>query len=753
MVNNYYRTRFIFIVFCLLGLANSVHARNWQLMLIPESASFSLENASQDQQFNANVNRFVKSGLSQAISNSLETLIESESVFNTCEQKWCAQPSLDSLAKTILEQATKVELLVLYSVNNTNTPFLKVRLLDPISFKVYFDEQLPISLPLGQKNLIKAGRELGDKLLNRLQNVLPKLIYDIRFEQFKFDELNGISTYILSNPNNGNFELKNSIQSNLLFNQYLPVISSQFSLETALTATQLKLTFERFFEQYSIDVNISFLLDDSRQANLTIRRVGHPYAPSMVSSTVIFCIVISLLGLSVRRQYLDYYLTEYSQKRDADAWLAMYSKASKPIYFLSSKWVSQASYWQRLQQESIDLFKQSKTYFDAGDLNTAKLFVSKALYTNSANQHAKSLVKSIEEFERNSQSLSKNEQWIRNRLAKAMNNYREQQPIKALRRLYQAVAVGKKEKALKRQVKAINRLIKQIKQEFKTPLFSLTINSSIHPTSYVLCQNQNVHIGRLPNNREITWVSPQDSVFYINHKLVSRLGQHCYIKNDDEGFFIQDLGSKNGTFINSIVCEHGKSNRLVHNDFLQLGGKNPVTSVGLNIEIDQNNKTCKLRFDDQAMSLLDRSELNNIWPDNALAVRTELVCIRQKCVLVYDNATKTIDLVSETAPLAKTMLALCIITLGEGAFIAPANDKFIKNEQLTLENLPLLGEVPIILPCNIQFKDLVVQLTEYDSSSIRYGQAALLENNSVGASSILSVQGNEQVRGKAGNGD
>ena len=47
--------------------------------------------------------------------------------------------------------------------------------------------------------------------------------------------------------------------------------------------------------------------------------------------------------------------------------------------------------------------------------------------------------------------------------------------------------------------------------------------------------------------------------------------QHAGIRNDEQGYWIEDLGSRNGTYVNGVELE-GEGQRLRDADRIQLGG-------------------------------------------------------------------------------------------------------------------------------------------------------------------------------------
>lgn len=704
------------------------YARDWQLILLPETAdSVFFANTTKDGNESAAMQTQFQNGLSLPLSRSLNTLVSYERAFDDCTQALCGQETLDKAFAVITKKAPNVQLVIVYSLNRSlaGVYSLNYRLLDPLSFAIRHSNSLNGLSIANQNEAFAAGQALGRDIELHLQTTALINTFSLTLSGFLLDELAGLSTYILSNSPQSKLLLLNSREQDHWVTSAL--ISNEYQLQSKLSASQLKQLLQQYFNRQNLEVSAQYTL---KKQQLNIQRLGNPNAPSLITTLIIALLLLALLAGLVRRQYLHFYLQEYTRKRNAEAWLSCYEKASFRAYGLKSKWGSQLSYWRRLLRDADDFAKQAKVYFDAGDVNTAKVFLSKAMHANSANQQARSLLHQITDYEANTQQLSENEQWIHNKVAKAMNNYRQQQVIKALRRAYQAHARATQDKGLKRQAKAIKKLINKIKTESKTSVSALMLNCSSDPSSHLICQNQSVQIGRLPSRSDTAWISNQDSVFYINHKSISRIGQQCQIERSEIGFELVDLGSKNGNFVNQERLEPKQRYLLQHGDVVQLGSKSLASSVRLDVNLSNNRNLLQLSFAQQTSALLDKLELNKIWPDNALATRTTLSCVQQGCMLLFNPNTRKM-LVADAGECRlqdAEFMPVCAINLGQSASIAPCDNAL----DVQIDATPLLGEVPLICPCNVAFickdgQQISFQLSEYDSDAPRYAHTSLLD--------------------------
>lgn len=557
--------------------------------------------------------------------------------------------------------------------------------------------------------------------------------YNINLDKFLADELEGFSTFLLTNALNQELVLIRSSESYLLLDQYFSVISSQYSMHSELSASQLQQMLQRFFKQQSVSVGIEF---NAINLQISVTRKTSAYASLFISVfALVFLLIVSALCCA-RRQYLQRCLLKYSQQRNADAWLKIYQKASFAPYLLKRKWLNQARYWQRMQLESAQCSQQAKTHFKNGDISTAKVLANKALTSNAANKQANTLLKQITDLDHSAAALLNNEQWLRDKIAKAMNNYRQKQPLKALRQLYQARHLAKSVKALKEQAKEIKALINNINQECAIECTTLVINCSQDASTVLLFQNQSLHLGRRPHITDHALFSPQQSVFYINHKLVSRAGKQACITQTNKGFIFTDLGSKNGSYIKAHKCDDPQGVLLNDGDLIQLGSPNSTAAVGLNIALNKARDLLHISFEGPIPSLVDKKELNRIWPDNIATLSSRIVCVKRQCVLVYDLACCHISVVSlsqtqDGSALNKQCVNLCLITLGERATISPLQ------ADVKIDNESLLGEVPLALPCNIAYAGVVFDFSSYDSKN--YGSTKMPVPDSLSLDSTVSL--------------
>ncbi|MGB3727295.1 MAG: FHA domain-containing protein [Glaciecola sp.] len=668
----------------------------------------------------------LNNGQRQALENGISSALRSASVlqntqiFSNCHLDWCEQPNRNVAVSKVHEHLPKVELVLVYdlvaSQNKTSVvDQIVFSLIDPLSYKIHYSNTLVLAQTDLQTGLYGVGGNIAQQLNTALDDVRPVYDYGIHLIGFDSDELMGLSTFLLTNPYNNGLRLEKSTLRYLVLDQYLAVMDSHYIASSTLNASQFNSMIVRFFAVQNIDISVVYKRDNFE---FVASRQGNPYAPSLITWLVVIIASLVLVAILARRHYLATQLVRFARQHNADAWLATYQKARLPVYGWAKKWRSHELYWQRLQRESTEFCNQAQVYYDAGDLITSKLFLSKALHTNCANEHALVLTQQIEHYEKHEKALSDTEQWIRNKIAKAMNNYRQQLPLKALRQLYQAHEKARNTKGLKKQSKAIKKLIKKMLIDTQVSAKAIVANSAKAINSVVVCEYETIHLGRLPSKTDVPWISSQDSVYYINHKQVSRVGQHCFISRHGHQFHLIDTGSKNGTYVNGQRVDVNIPVLLQHKDHIQLGDTHSLVTVSILVDISDNNEVMRLSFEPFSQALVDRRELNRMWPDNALAMRTQLCCITQQGLLILDEKQKHISIATNNK---QNSHAICQVMLGDVAQISP-----IDGVEVMIDDVPLLGPVPLLFPCKLSVNGLLIQINEYNNASVRVSEPQLL---------------------------
>ncbi len=728
--------------------------QNWQVLLIPKLQGIRPSEVTQVNQLirapaSTSLLDAIDSGLTQKFRENNVEVISNSRFFSDCTLAYCGNDNIQATLESIKEQSSDIGLVVFYTVTPTDAFYnrlatldgindqaaqqplhLEINVIDPITFKIVMSEHLRLIETISYQSLFRLAQDMGTIVLHNIEELTPKRQYSIHLNNFVFEELNGFSTYIIGDPNNHYLKLKTSSQKNTMFGQFFPVQITQYELLSTMSQESIADFIERFFYQrgLGIDIDIETRRPSNGEIILDITRSGNPYTPSMLSSLLMILLCFSVIIWFIRRNVLNAKLEYYSEHRNATKWLKTHQDAKFGLYFLAKRWASPAIYWSRVAEESNELCNQAKLYFDAGDITTAKLFLSKSMHMDKGNAAALRLTDKIKEFEVSGDKLSKDEQWIRNKLAKALSNHKQRKPLKALKQLYQADELASENKKLNKQSRAINKLIKRIKKSAAKPIEAFVLNSVGDTGGIVVFNTKKVYLGRLPKTVDLTWISMRDGIFPINHTFVSRVGKHGEIVREEGIFYYKDLDSKNGSFINRKKCKPNQRVRLTNTDLLQLGSKHPAKSVGLDIVIPKDFSYMQLSFNEFANDLLAKDELDKLWPDNLIAQCNDMVYLNQSVVLLIhkkSGALKVVGMNELSVSVDEDQMCIPVaqISLEPAPMLKPVNQDI----NLLIDNIMVLGEMPILVPCELKIEEFIVKFNSYEVTANPFNQQELLE--------------------------
>jgi len=563
--------------------------------------------------------------------------------------------------------------------------------------------------------------------------------YLLLLEGFKDEELASLNAYILSNASNQGFRLESAQQSYYLFNSFLPLHQRRYALTTTLSSNQVKAAMARYFKQQDIGVAINLatsttisLTGNTQAVAINIERSYNPYIVSLLLVCTVFIAVLLSTFLLIRKYMLQSKLEYADKTHNAAVFLGNYKKTAFLFSGLRNKWRSRAQYWEQAQHNSTVLYEQANVHAEAGETHMASSFLKKALHQNSGNELAQHLLKQLENNENETKEALVHEQKLTSNIKQAMQHCRENKPLQALEVLYQSYNSSLLHKGLSKQTEAIHKLITNMRDESAYEVNTLAIHCSLSNQDIMVYQQEKLYLGRLPNTSDIPWIQTHDAAFYINHKHISRIAQHCYIIKHLNNFQLCDTGSKNGSFINGVRCTKHVAYNISHNDMVQLGSQNKNTSVTLQAALSQQSDILHLEFIAKPSLVEQKAELQRLWPNYPKMLNTHLYMVDKTFAIILNKVKQRLMLSSPNNMLSTNESAciVAVVHLGEKASIAPyfADEASVSNMLLkpnqqkaiqgdvletatvTFNKIPLLGEMPLILPACIAMDDIKLQL-------------------------------------------
>ena len=540
-------------------------------------------------------------------------------------------------------------------------------------------------------------------------NAVQKDIQNIELSLigFSVEELVPVTGFLLSLSRSNQIKLIETKQASYAFADAFPVVSSSYALTTDVPITHLNNELNRFWSLQNIDVNIEF---DDTSGQLQITRVGYPYTPSLISLSMVIFVSSAFLYLFINRIRVNQKLQTLSDNKRVDEWLTHFNASNKPWVLLSTYWQNQQNYWQQIKKESESLEKQAKIFFEAGDYRSAKLFISKALNINTSAPLANELVDKLKLMEMDSKDLNDSGQWISNRIAKSMSNYRNHNPYKALRQAYQALEKASQSKSLKIQLKAIRKLIKKILYEeaIHADRIQIKLQGAIDFIS-IGCEST-LFVGRLEN-----WTPQKDQgVIPFAHKGMSRLGKQSKFLQQSNQISIEDLNSTNGTYVNDLKLDDCVQ-YLKDDDVIYFAGNSDQHSVPLQFNFLAKTDGFSLSYPSHLKSESNFAAYANIWSDFVTATQRQFVVAQQNVVVTIKKGQEL--LVKRKNDKTKNCIELFEISFSPFLSLIPK-----KGIKLELHGQEVLGEMPIVPPIELRYEDKTMTITLDEFTYVRNNQ-------------------------------
>ena len=685
---------FIFILLVSITTSSVVQA-SYQGIILPEyvpgdektsqSIELALSKALKNKGFSTNINQ----------STSL------------CDPD--CDPTSVALYESVLSLYPGAEIVIFY--NESQNDVSTITAIDVLSM----DALAKISLPkTASVSINQRYKDMSVLLIDELNSLGGFKRLSINISGFSMNEIAPVSSFLLSLSANNQIKLIETSQVESFFSTFIPIIDTTYSLSTDIPSTHLINEFRRFWDLQDISVTVEY---NRLSSELIIKRVALPYWPSLVTVLLTILMCFSFLFWLNKRRRIQSRLTEFAHKKQADDWLRLYDKSNKPWIRLSHHWINKASYWRQIKKESLQLEKQAKLFFEAGDVNTAKLFITKALNINTNSPEANTLIKIIEQEEKNVAQLNDEEQWIRNKIAKAMINLRNGNYYKALRQAYQAEARCGQQKALKKQLKAIKKLVNKIlfQSAFRVDRVNIKLTDALDVLS-IGCEDE-VFIGR-----DDSWIPEQGiGVMQFLHKGLSRIGQHAKLTLSADGLGLFELGSTNGTFLNNKRVKSNQEYMLQQDDLIVLAAKSTQQGLAQRVKHAFHSDFYCFEFPNENAKEGVVAEYTKVWSDYMQSVNRTFIIAKRTVYICLDRTDKNLFCALQL-PDPNRATALFTISLFPYLSIEP-----LQSASIHLKGEEVLGKTALQLPAEISYKDQKIQMlaneysyiSEYTKSNIQ----------------------------------
>jgi hypothetical protein len=191
--------------------------------------------------------------------------------------------------------------------------------------------------------------------------------------------------------------------------------------------------------------------------------------------------------------------------------------------------------------------------------------------------------------------------------------------------------------------------------------------------------------------------------FSINYQRISRVGKQCLFSYENNGFYLQDQGSINGSFFNNTLLSAQQKIHIHQDSQLILGGSNKtdiaICELQLKVTTPPSNALI-MQLDNNNHQLLNLKGLELSWPSMTKDLCYRWILLAEEISLSIDNGQIQLGCVKSDA--------IAYLVYQDGFYIRPAN---ITDEtrQVMINQVVIHATMPI-------YEQAVISLDGYDFS-------------------------------------
>lgn len=544
--------------------------------------------------------------------------------------------------------------------------------------------------------------------------------YEVSLSGFTANELNIISGIALSSIDNVYASLESEETKLLFWNTLLPVTEVTYKVSTIVPPSQFREQIQQLFDRMNVEVYLKF---DPQDNTFFMSRAFTPYAIQLIALWSLFIITVYLILLFLFWTWMQYQLNLYASLNQASRWLDYVKSVRRmPFPFCTrKKWLQQMPYWEKRVNQAEIWFANAQQLLQNNEIESANVFVKKALQENASNSAAKSLENSIcTELSKRQEIENGREEWKR-LVSKALEFAQQDKILAALEKAYTALALcewhAKQNRSVTDlQIDSIKMLIKRISQSKALSCEGLILQSTeqtvhINATSTlhigrakVLVKPQETGLSALQNRQNLHLTLPQDTL--------SRVGNSIAIVRQDNGFTIQDLGSTNGLWLQYKQCTQGSEYILSNMDQAHLCPPNEIGTISFQVKHLSANRSIALILCQDAIlpaanlaaakSFINPIDyLNHCW----YLSQEDFYLVFSAGKFIWHSASEW-QTISNKEKLNQAMEEVLKLEFKDQVYLSLSNSNYVA----TLEGYNIIGRVPVPPSCELCVNDTVIQI-------------------------------------------
>lgn len=487
------------------------------------------------------------------------------------------------------------------------------------------------------------AQDLGSVLSEKLARIPRRTHYKMTINAFTPTEITRIDSYLKS--------LESYVTDTLHkdFGSQQQLIHTIADREITYVSTQsgsdLRNTIEQFVSQQGIPINVSY--NESSRA-VMLKRSSMPFLAGYISSLLTIILLSFITYFFMQQQKHQRLLSKLASGNQAQQWLKYFKTAHSPLVPRKKSWFEQEQFWLSKVKEAKNLSEQAWLLADQHQYDLAQSKIEQALSLNQDDADALKLKTSIVDYKRGFERLKLAESEIETHPSSALSILQEaktlnpslQEKITPLEQqckhlIHQDLSENALTDAqlaindgnLYRAYSIIDKTLSSISDDttFKQAQFTLyqlrkQIDEQISPlngnleggdmaSGFHIYQQSSVSLARSTD-------SPSDTIV-INYKRISRNGKQTLIMHQSGNYFIQDLGSSNGTMLDGVQQMSGQNDKIKPNSTIALGSGKAASSAGacqLDAFLPKDSPgTLILKLSKTALKFIDDTNMGQAW--------------------------------------------------------------------------------------------------------------------------------------------
>lgn len=548
------------------------------------------------------------------------------------------------------------------------------------------------------------------QLATSIASTKKRYTYKLTLLNFTPQELDIVSSMVLSRTDNVNTILLDEKTTMHFLGLFLPSKEITFELSTLLSPSQFREQMSLLFKRMNVEVSSTFIHQDNLFKST---RAVSAYSIQLVIFWSALIILMILLTLLVFWSWVQFKLNVYESHNQSAKWIRfVHILRLIPLPFLCrNKWQKQLSYWQKRVSQADIWFNNAQQLLQNNEIESAHIFVKKALQGNASNMTAQALEVKIAEQLSKHQAIQDEREQFKKRVSKAVELAHAGKVLAALEQAYKALELCQRQVAVNGpsidlQIESTKNLIQGISANSGQRCEGIILASG-EQKIHINCA-QSMRIGRSSPNTE----SDTSADVTLPQDTLSRVHQSIIIARQPNGFTIQDLGSTNGMWLQYRECENNKEYILAEMDQIHLSPPDELGSIGFQVRHIGTNQSIALGLCQNAIlpavnfssakSFLNSSE----YADHRWYLSNErfyLVCSLNKYIWYSESQWR----VSQAQKITKEEVNEVLkIELKGDVYLHLCSQTF----DVRIDNTRILGSVPLPLKSQLSVNGFVIDL-------------------------------------------